>query len=167
MSIDTPTADAAAPTPTVACGLCGAAGDDAARDDAARGDAAGDGDARFLATYATDGVAPPALAAADGVLALCGSCSAEVRELTVGWDEIARPPVGSAPSIAEGYRNAASECGFCDAAVDDADPLLGVESWTSQASREGDATDLAHYALCDTCVPIFEEFLDGVADDVR
>lgn len=150
MSIDTPPADEVDHCRAPACGLCGASTDPTGR---------------LLAWYATDGVAIPALVAEDGLLALCPGCATDVRELTDAWDEIGQPTVGPKRSIAESYGTAADECSFCDDELADDSPSLGLEAWAPGHRAGLDPNDHTHHALCDTCVPVFGEFLRGVSDD--
>lgn len=149
MSVDTSAGDGLEREAQFACAICCApAGDDA----------------RHLATYPTDESVGLAPAAADGLLALCGDCTAEVTELTAAWVGLERPPVGSTDSIAADYVAVAGECSFCDGTVDGS--LLGVDVWNG-AENDAGAALAAHdnYALCESCVGIFEEFLRGITPE--
>lgn len=152
MSVDTPAGERAERNPRFTCAICR--------------EAAGGEDARFLAAYPSDDDLNSFTSAeADGLLPLCHSCTEEVTELTEAWTPLERPPVGNTASIGESYASIAEACSFCDGQVAD-EPVLGVESWAN-TDRENDGTHTEHdnYALCPSCVTIFEEFLAGISPE--
>ena len=154
MSVDTPAADDHDRSPRFACGLCGGPADD---------------DGRFLAGFPTTDAVALSPAERDGVLPLCDRCAAAVAELTVAWDDGDEPPVATAPSIGEAFRDSAAACSFCEGAIGDG-PVLGIESWSAENARAagtggGASEDDACYALCESCVTVFEEFLAGIEAD--
>lgn len=148
MSVDTPT-ETVDRRPGFSCGICGETAAD---------------DGQFLVTYAGEDALDLEPTEADGLLALCGHCSGEVTELTVAWSDLERPPVGTGASIADDYAAVAGACSFCDAVVDDG-PVLGVESWAAPAGDAPACDEHDNYALCESCVAIFEEFLQGIATE--
>ena len=132
------------------CGVCGDG------TDAAGG--------RYLAAYPTDASVALAHTERDGLLALCGQCSDDVDELTDAWDDCGQPAVASTATIAAAYGDAATDCSFCEGAVDDG-PVLGLDDWSGNDGDDVEHDASTHYALCESCVPIFAEFLSGIAPE--
>lgn len=157
MSVDSDAGTAPTGPTGTTCALCGGSFDH--------------GDELVVQCYPEEGRDHPDPAATDGFLGVCTDCADEVDELLAAWNTHEEPPVGPDASIAAGYRHVADDCSFCDRALDE-EPLLGVEYVRgvdgSNDDREDDGPEpesYANYSLCGDCVPVFDEFLQGVGGD--
>lgn len=115
----------------------------------------------FVQCYPEASGSTPALAAADGFVAVCGTCGDEVAELVDAWTDHDRPAVSAEHSLSAGYRRVAEECSFCGRSLGEA-PLLGLERFRERGAVER-RPSYANFSLCADCVPVFDEFLEGVA----
>ena len=149
MSADSATSASRDPARDVGCSLCGDSLDD---------------DGRFVQCYPEDGCRLPAATVGSGFLAVCVDCDREVTELIDAWRGRDDPPVGDDHSIAAGYRRVADDCSFCDRPLGEG-ALLGVEYYGRGGESGDDVDPYANYSLCADCVPVFDEFLQGLAGD--
>jgi len=115
-----------------------------------------------LQGYPSEATSLPAGVPDDGGLTLCPDCAGEVVELLASWQRHERPPIGEDRSIGDGYQEVASTCSFCTDRC--AGAVLGVELYR----RVGDELPAyANYTLCETCQPVFGEFLQNVRPQSR
>lgn len=149
MSVDSSTGGSDSPSQEIACSLCG------------QGVEQGD---RFLTCYPGDEESVLSRAGADGTLALCSACTAEVDDLVDAWSDHDAPPVDADWSIHAGYDRATDDCSFCDQSLEDG-VGLGVEYYRHDAAQGDAVATSANYSLCSGCTSIFDEFLAVVGDE--
>jgi len=110
-----------------------------------------------LQSYPSEETTPPESLPEFGGLTLCPDCASEVVELLTSWQTHEQPPVGDKFLIGDGYGKVASACSFCTDSSGGA--VLGIELYR----RVGDELPAyANYTLCESCHPVFGEFLQNV-----